>query len=147
MKTFILTHYKKLTVVAADLLCLAAVLIGKPLSDVLLQKTDQTCPWTVMGAQCPTCGGTHFVNDLLSGRVWEAFADNQFLFVATVYLVLSLILLNLWWLFDLASAKKVLGWMYNIATLIAWGVGLFVFLLVRNLPVMIEMLQMIVSQT
>ena len=147
MKTFLHKHYKKMIVLSADVLCILAVWISKPLSEALLQKTDKTCLWTVMGGQCPTCGGTHFVNDLLSGRIGAAFADNQFLFIATAYLAVSLIVLNLWLLFDLGFAKKMLGWMYNIPSLIVWGVGLLVFLIVRNLPMLGNLLLVLESQS
>ena len=132
---------------AGDLGCLVGVLICKPLSVSLLQNAGNVCIWNAMGFRCLTCGGTHFVNDLLSGRVGAAFADNQLLFFVAVYLLLSLTVLNLYFLFDLAFAKTMLRWLYNIFTLIAWGVGVVVFLLARNLPVMIEMLQMLTGQT
>ena len=143
MKAFIITHYKKILILAADVLCVLVALIGKPLSELLLQKTNQACFWTLFGGQCPTCGGTHFVRDLLSGQLGAAFADNQLLFVATVYLAVSLIALNLWLLFDLGFAKKILAWMYNIPTLIVWGVGVIAFILARNLPAMIRLVQML----
>lgn len=143
MKAFVITHYKKILILAADALCVLAALIGKPLSELMLQKTNQVCFWTLLGGQCPTCGGTHFVRDLLSGQLGAAFADNQLLFAATVYFAVSLIALNLWLLFDLGFAKKILRWMYNIPTLIIWGVGLIAFLLARNLPAMINLLQVL----
>ena len=143
MKAFIRRYYKKMLILLADLCCVLMALVSKPLSTVLLEKTNKTCLWTVMGGQCPTCGGTHFVNDLLSGRIGAAFMDNQFLFIATAYLAVSLIVLNLWLLFDWGFAKKVLGWMYNIPTLIVWGVGVLAFLIWRNLPMMTSMLQML----
>ena len=140
MKAFLVKHYKRIIILAADLTCLIAALIAGPLSGALLAKTDKTCFWTLMGGQCPTCGGTHFVNDLLSGRIAAAFADNQLLFAVTVYAAVSLVFLNLWLLFGLGFAKKILGWMYNIPTLIAWGVILIAFMLWRNLPAIFNML-------
>lgn len=143
MKVWLKRYYKKVIALGSDLLCLIAVLICRPLSEALLLHTNQTCIWSLTGLRCTTCGGTHFVHDLLSGRIGAAFADNQLLFVATVYLAVSLIALNLWLLFDLGFAKKILAWMYNIPTLIAWCAGVFAFLLLRNLPVLIDLLQML----
>lgn len=143
MKAFLRKHNKKIIILSADLLCVLLALISEPWSGALLQKADNTCLWTVLGLQCPTCGGTHFVNDLLSGRIGAAFMDNQFLFLATIYLAVSLILLNLRILFDWGFAKKMLGWMYNIPALITWGVGLLAFVILRNLTGMIHLLQML----
>lgn len=143
MKPFLKKHAKKIMLLACDLLCVIAALICGPLSGVMLQDANHSCVWALMGFQCLTCGGTHFVNDLLSGRIGAAFMDNQFLFIATAYLAVSLIVLNLWLLFDWGFAKKVLGWMYNIPTLIVWGVGVLAFLIWRNLPMMTSMLQML----
>ena len=131
MKQFFKTHYKKITVLAIDVFCLLAALICRPLSAAMLE-TETVCYWSMMGIQCFTCGGTHFVNDLLSFRIVSAFSDNQFLFLTALYLGISLILFNLFWLFDLAFAKKLLRLMYNIPVLILFGVGIVVFLVWRN---------------
>ena len=140
MKEFVRKHLKKIAILASDLMCLAVALICKPLSASLLQKAGNVCIWDAMGFRCLTCGGTHFVNDLLSGRIGAAFTDNQLMFFIAVYLLLSLIVLNLYLLFDLTFAKKMLRWMYNIPVLIGWGVILIAFLLWRNLPVMMDMI-------
>ena len=141
MKPFLKKHAKKIMLLACDLLCVIAALICGPLSGVMLQDANHSCIWALMGFQCLTCGGTHFVNDLFSGRIGMAFMDNQFLFFATIYLVVSLVALNLWLLFDWGFAKKMLGWMYNIPTLIIWGAGTLSFVILRNLPTVISMLQ------
>ncbi len=134
MKAFFKTHYKKIIVLASDVLCVLAALICAPLSRILLEHTNNTCFWEVMGGKCATCGGTHFVNDFLSGRFAAAFMDNQLLFCMTVYLLATLLVLNLYWLFDLAFAKKILKVMYNIPVLIIFGVALLAFLIWRNIP-------------
>ena len=141
MKVFLKKHYKKIVAVFCDLLCFLAALICAPLSESLLMQTDRACVWSLMGLQCITCGGTHFVNDLLAGRLGAAFADNQFLFVLTVYLAISLVFLNLYWLLDLAFAKKALKLMYNIPMLIVLCVGLFVFLFFRNMDAIANIFQ------
>ena len=132
MKAFLKKYYKKIIILSSDLACLIAALVCAPLSEALLRDTDQVCVWMRFGGQCVTCGGTHFVNDLLSGRIGEAFSDNQLLFVLTVYALLTLIALNLWLLFDLAFAKEVLSRMYSIPSLIVFCVLFFAFLFWRN---------------
>lgn len=132
MKSFFKKDYKKILILSADVLCLVAALICKPLSALML-STEKTCAWTVWGGQCLTCGGTHFVNDLLSFRIGQAFMDNQLLFIAALYLFVTLLFLNLLWLFEFPFAKKALRVMYNIPVLILFAVGTLAFLILRNL--------------
>ncbi len=143
MKEFFKTHRKRIVILACDALCVLAALICGPLSQALLQHTDQVCIWNAMGGQCLTCGGTHFVNDLLSFRIGAAFMDNQLLFVMTLYLLVSLIFLNLYLLFDLAFAKRVLKWMYNIPVLIVFCSFMLVFFIVRNVPMFLNFAQIL----
>ena len=143
MKAFLKTHYKKLILLSCDLLCVLGALLCGPLSEAMLQGAHSSCLWEMMGFACLTCGGTHFVNDLFAGRIGMAFMDNQLLFAATVYLALSLLLLNLQVLFDLAFAKRMLRRMYNIPMLIVWCAGTLIFLILRNSAPFFAMLQSI----
>jgi len=140
MKEFIKKHYKKIIILSIDVLCLIIALCCKPLSDLMLSN-DSACIWTTLGGQCLTCGGTHFVNDLFSLRIADAFMDNQLLFIATIYFAITLIVVNLLWLFDLSFALKILKWMYNIPVLIVFSVGTIAFLLWRNLPELIRVIE------
>ena len=63
----------------------------------------------------------------------DAWHHNEFLFINTAYLALSLVLLHPWLLFGAKWAKKLLRWMYNIPTLILFLSGMTVFGIVRNL--------------
>ena len=144
MKNFFKAHRKKIWIVSMDVLCLPAAILFRYLSALMLQG-DSVCVWVRLGGQCITCGGTHFVNDLLSGRIGMAFWDNQFLFVLCVYFAVSWILLNLYWLFDLAFAKKMLGLMYNIPMLIIFCVAMFGFLFWRNIHLIPKLVQLLSS--
>lgn len=137
MKEFLRKHYKKIIVLSIDALCLIIALCCKPLSELML-SSDTDCLWASLGGQCLTCGGTHFVNDLFSLRIADAFMDNQLLFIVTVYFAITLIVVNLLWLFNLSFALKILKWMYNIPVLIVFSVGTIAFLLWRNLPALIR---------
>lgn len=141
MKTFFKTHYKKIIVLVLDVLCVIGVIVSGPVSEAMLQQTDKICMWDAMGIQCMTCGGTHFVNDLVSGRIGAAFMDNQFLFLVTLYLAVTMVFLNLFCLFDLAFAKKVLKCMYNLRALIVFGVVTVVYFIARNIPFITKVLQ------
>ena len=106
MKQFFKAHYKKIIILGIDVLCVIAAVLARPMSEWML-TSDSACAWTLWGGQCLTCGGTHFVNDLTSFRIIAAFMDNQFLFILTLYFLVTMVMLNLMMLFDLAFAKKV----------------------------------------
>lgn len=145
MKTFWKQHRNKIILLLCDLLCVLGALVCGPLSGVMLQDTNSTCLWEKMGFACLTCGGTHFVNDLFSGRIGMAFMDHQLLFVATLYLIVSMLALNLYVLFGAQFAKKLLKCMYNIPMLIVWCVATLAFLILRNMEALSAMLQTLLS--
>ncbi len=132
MKSLFKNHYKKILIVG-DLMLIPAWIFCEWLSDRML-ATNSLCVWARIGGKCVTCGGTHFVNSLLNFQFAEAWQHNEFLFILALYLVISLLLLNLYLLFDSAFAKKALRLLYNIPALILWLAGLILFLLVRNIP-------------
>lgn len=143
MKTFWKQNRNKIILLLCDLLCAVGALVCGPLSGAMLQGAKSSCLWESMGFACLTCGGTHFVNDLFAGRIGMAFMDHQLLFAATVYLALSLLLLNLQVFLDLAFAKKLLRRMFNIPMLIVWCAGTLIFLILRNSAPFFAMLQSI----
>lgn len=116
---------------AGHLLVVPAALFFRYLSGRMLQ-TSTVCSWQLLGAKCPTCGGTHFVNELLSGNILEALKHNAFLFLLTMFLAVSVVLLDLEVWFGLSFAKKLLRKMYTISMLIFFGVLLILFLILRN---------------
>jgi hypothetical protein len=131
MFAWIQKHYK-LSLLIGDGLLLPGMLLCRFLAKGLL-TTNRVCGWTRWGGKCITCGGTHFVQSLLSGQFIEAFHHNEFLFVSTAYWALSLVLLHPWLLCRANWAKKALRWMYNIPTLILFFVGMLLFIILRNL--------------
>lgn len=131
MKAF-LKKYKWPLLLTADVLVVVGCIVGRWLSGRMLES-DTVCLFLLLGGKCITCGGTHFVQSLLSGQFIEAFHHNEFLFVSTAYLALSLVLLHPWLLFGARWAKIVLRWMYNLPTLILFLAGMTVFGIVRNL--------------
>jgi len=89
-------------VVLMDLLILPGAWLGR-LAVELLFRQGKPCPWTLFGAQCATCGGTHCVQSFLHGRFLEAFRWNPLVFcwilfaIATVLLLNALVLLRQRW--------------------------------------------------
>ncbi len=143
MNAFWKQNRSKIILLSCDLLCVIGAFVCGPLSGAMLKGAKSSCLWESIGFSCLTCGGTHFVNDLFSGRIGMAFMDHQLLFFAAVYLAVSLLVLNLSVLFGVGFAKKMLRGMYNIPMLIVWCAGALVFLILRNLPAVVEILQAI----
>ena len=139
MFAWIKKHYK-LWIVLLDVLIAPGIFLCRWLTDTML-STDNPCVWTLFGGQCITCGGTHFVNDLANFRIFAALQDNLFLFVLTVFLLLTLVFLNLWLVFGIPFFKKVLKKMYNIPSLIIWLSVMVLFVIVRNVPAVFRICQ------
>ena len=133
---------KKFWLIFSDV-ALPLLLIGCLWLSQFMLSFNNPCAWTLLGGQCLTCGGTHFVRDLLSGHILTAFTDNALLFLLTVYFAVTYILLHLHWLAGLPFARKVLSKMYNLPVFFAWiGFG-GVFLIVRNIPMFINIYRLI----
>ena len=130
MKTWLCKHQKILLLVC-HLLAIPGAVLFRWLSEQML-KTNTVCSWLRVGAQCPTCGGTHFVNALLRGDLAAAWEHNTFLFLLTVFLCVSVTLLDLAIWFQLPFAKKALQRLYTNGTLIVFCVLLILFLILRN---------------
>ena len=126
--------YNKKILLLLDVLTIPVGALCYWLTPVML-ASDRPCTWTLMGGQCLTCGGTHFVNSLLSGHIGQAWHHNEFLFVLTVLLLLSWVLVHLHLLFHAAWAGKVLRVLYSIPSLIVAVSAMIVFLVIRNWPV------------
>lgn len=135
---------KKYLILIADILIIPALILCEHLTDFMLSRSNP-CPWTLFGGKCVSCGGTHFVNSLLNGRIAEAFEHNGFLFLITLVLAVSFVLLNLDWLFGLRFPKKVLSGIYSIPTLIGTLALMLIFFFVRNVPVWIRIAELIFS--
>lgn len=130
MKAWICKH-KKLILLACHLLALPAAWLVHRLSEQML-RTNTVCSWLRIGAKCPTCGGTHFVNALLQGDLTAALEHNAFLFLLALFFAVSLILLDLAVWLELPFAKKVLRKLYTYSTLVFFCVLLVLFVILRN---------------
>ena len=129
-------------IIAADLLAVPMMFFCAKLSDWML-SIYTVCAWTKFGGKCVTCGGTHFVNSLLDGKIAEAFNHNQFLFVVGIILVISYIALHCYVLFNSKIAKRVLLIIYSIPSLVIFLSSMLIFLLWRNVPVFMLIADMI----
>ena len=130
MRAWVRKHKKRL-LIAAHILAVPALILLHLLSDGLL-STRRECSWRRIGALCPTCGGTHFVNALSRGDLLGALRYNAFLFLLTVFFALTLIFIDLSVWFDLSFSKKALKKMYSLPMLITLGVIMILYLILRN---------------
>lgn len=137
-----LLKHKKILLPIADLLLIPALLFFRWLSGDMLSRAS-VCSWTLLGGKCVTCGGTHFVYALLHGRVAEAFSHNPFLFLLTIFFLVSYLLLHLSWLWEVPFAKKCLARFYSIPALIAGLSIMLVFFFVRNGPVFVRIYEIL----
>lgn len=124
-----------------DIAAIPVLFLLEKLSDLMLSQPKE-CPMVTLGGKCVTCGGTHFVNSLLNFRLGEAFSHNQFLFVLSVFLLISFVLLNLYLLFGFKRVKTVLQKLYSIPSLVIWLSAMLIFFFVRNIP----LLELIIKQ-
>ena len=120
--------------IIADILLIPLWIFLEWLSGFMLGQPG-VCVWTTFGGQCITCGGTHFVNSLLNFQIIQAFHHNELLFIYTIILLISYILLHLWWLWKLSFAKKILSIIYSVPGAIIFCISLFVFWYMRNVSV------------
>ena len=133
---------KKYFLIAGDVLLLPAMIFCEWLSDYMLSKPGE-CLWVILGGKCVTCGGTHFVNSILNGRIIEAFNYNQLLFVITIMAIIVWVLLHLDWFLSIGWAKKALKKVFSIPSLVFWSVAILVFFFARNMNLFIRVAQII----
>ncbi len=123
-----------------DILILPAIIFFERLSDYMLAINGQ-CLFKIVGGECVTCGGTHFVNAILNGKIIEAFNYNQFLFAVAVTAVTVWVLLHLVCFFSINWAKKALKKIFSLKSLLFWSLYVFAFLFLRNLDLLYSLIQ------
>ena len=131
----------RVALLISDALTIPTLVGCKHLADYLLATSNSTCLWTKFGGQCLTCGGTHFVGALLGFRFEEAFHYNELLFLITILLAVSCLLLHITVFARAPFAKAILRKLYSIPSLIITIAVSFVFLLLRNMPVITYIIQ------
>lgn len=131
------TKVCKCSLLATDILFIPGLFFLKWLSGVMLSN-PRPCPWTLFGGQCVTCGGTRFVHSLLSGRFLDAFCYNQFLFIVGILLLFVFIVLHVHIFRESKATKQILATLFSIPSLIVVCIGMLAFLILRNLPMFLE---------
>lgn len=91
-----------------------------------------TCPFVMLGYQCPACGGTRCVFNILSLNFATAFRFNPLVFVLFFYALICFICVNLYYLFGIKWAKNVYKAMLNPKIIIVFAVVFALFGIIRN---------------
>ena len=124
--------------VLIDLLLPILWIVFLIISDYMLENETVECPWAAKGFECGTCGGTRCVNSLLRFKWGAAFFFNPVIFIAAFYVAIGIILLNVYLFFGNRLCLQILQKMFGVCAIIIWLVGYFLFILFRNLPVLIK---------
>ena len=96
---------KKIILLAADILAVAAGFFMKSLATLMLDKLPD-CYLAARSLPCPACGGTRCVYNFFSLNFAAAFQYNPCVFVVIIFMLILAILLNLWILFGIKWAEK-----------------------------------------
>lgn len=84
---------------------------------------------TITNLKCPGCGITHLILNLVNFRFKQAFLCNQFIFIASPFIIYFIIKSYLFWLlnitFKLNKAENILIFLLLISSII--------FTIVRNI--------------
>ena len=139
MKEFFKRHYKKFIIFPLDFILIAGFIICRPISAAML-SVESECLWNLLNMKCATCGGTHFVNDFTSFRFVDAFLDHPYFFVLSLYVIVSLVFLNMFMIYGSRFAAKALRIMYNLYFAAIAVLLLALFTIGRNLPAIIELM-------
>ena len=126
-------------VVLLDLLILPGIWLGRLAVEGMFRR-GKPCLWTLFGAKCGTCGGTHCIQSFLYGRVLEAFRWNPIVFCWILFAIATLVLLNALVLLRQRWAGKVLKVMWSMEALYVAVGSYLLFILLRNVPLLLKVL-------
>ena len=136
--------YKKNLVILLDILLIPMMLGCKLVTGGMLTQ-DHPCSWTYVGAQCGSCGGTRCVNHLFSGDILGAIELNPFVVLCVLYLLFTVVVLNLLVFTKLNWPGKWLRKMYGMGALIISLSGYMLFTVLRNIPWLIALITVLNS--
>lgn len=119
---------KSIKIILIELLILILAIIG--VNSILMQYTPRCLFYESTHLQCPSCGGTRCVENILKGNFKAAFLFHPIFFITIFYLLLC----NIIYLINLNRKNKILIWIYpKYWYTIIFAIILVVFGIVRNL--------------
>ena len=112
----------ELSIVLISILLLNTIDIGEYIPNCFFYEAT--------GLQCPSCGGTRCVVNMLHGNFKEAFLFHPIFFIAIAYLVL----VNIIYLVNLNRKKGIAKWIYpKPYYAIIFAIILIIFGIARNI--------------
>lgn len=119
---------KSIKIILIELLILILAIIG--VNSNLMQYTPSCLFYKATNLQCPSCGGTRCVENILKGNFKEAFLFHPIFFIVIFYLMLC----NIVYLINLNKKKEILTWIYpKYWYAIIFAVILVIYGILRNL--------------
>ncbi len=119
---------KSIKIILIELLILILAIIG--VNSNLMQYTPSCLFYKATNLQCPSCGGTRCVENILKGNFKEAFLFHPIFFITIFYLLLC----NIVYLINLNKKNKILTWIYpKYWYAIIFAVILVIYGILRNL--------------
>lgn len=119
---------KSIKIILIELLILILAIIG--VNSNLMQYTPSCLFYKATNLQCPSCGGTRCVENILKGNFKEAFLFHPIFFISIFYLLLC----NIVYLINLNKKNKILTWIYpKYWYAIIFAVILVIYGILRNL--------------
>lgn len=119
---------KSIKIILIELFILILAIIG--VNSNLMQYTPSCLFYKATNLQCPSCGGTRCVENILKGNFKEAFLFHPIFFMTIFYLLLC----NIVYLINLNKKNKILTWIYpKYWYAIIFAVILVIYGILRNL--------------
>ena len=119
---------KSIKIILIELLILILAIIG--VNSTLMQYTPRCLFYESTRLQCPSCGGTRCIENILKGNFKTAFLFHPIFFITIFYLLLC----NIIYLINLNRKNKILIWIYpKYWYTIIFAIILEVFRIIRNL--------------
>ncbi len=119
---------KSIKIILIELFILILAIIG--VNSNLMQYTPSCLFYKATNLQCPSCGGTRCVENILKGNFKEAFLFHPIFFITIFYLLLC----NIVYLINLNKKNKILTWIYpKYWYAIIFAVILVIYGILRNL--------------
>ena len=119
---------KSIKIILIELFILILAIIGA--NSNLMQYTPSCLFYKATNLQCPSCGGTRCVENILKGNFKEAFLFHPIFFITIFYLLLC----NIVYLINLNKKNKILTWIYpKYWYAIIFAVILVIYGILRNL--------------
>ena len=119
---------KSIKIILIELFILILAIIG--VNSNLMQYTPSCLFYKATNLQCPSCGGTRCVENILKGNFKEAFLFHPIFFITIFYLLLC----NIVYLINLNKKNKILTWIYpKYWYTIIFAVILVIYGILRNL--------------